>query len=122
MLISSWARLLANLASAPGVFGSSTRSTSASVYGSRAFASAFFAFSTLSTTTWVVPVVPDVSVRQLRILTFSLPRILATLASVPGRFSWVSVSCFALGMVGLPKLVWHEDDKILLLPKHGVKR
>src|SRR5262245_50258640 len=101
MLISSSASLPANFARAPGVFGSSRRSTSASVYCSRPRANAFLALTTLSTITWVVPVVPDVSVRQPRILTFSLPRILAILASMPGRFSWVSVSCFTLGMVGL---------------------
>jgi hypothetical protein len=71
----------------------------------------------------VVPVVPDVIVRQLRILTFSLPSTLAMLASIPGRFSWERVSCFALGMAGTPaeEVLTKNVAKILLSSEQGVK-
>src|SRR5713101_2464500 len=77
----------------------------------------------LSAATCTEPSVPEVVARQLRIFTFVSPRTFAMCASVPGRFSQATVSCFTLGMAGTPKswLPGNEDDKILLSPGRGVK-
>src|SRR5438128_4076456 len=103
MLMLLSASFIANFPSAPVLFGSSTWSTSASVYLSRASASAFFALLTLSTRRCVVPSVPDVVVRQLRILIFWSPSAFAISASIPGRFSWETLNCLAFGMAGTPR-------------------
>src|SRR5713101_1485593 len=57
----------------------------------------------LSAATCTEPSVPEVVARQLRIFTFVSPRTFAMCASVPGRFSQATVSCFTLGMAGTPK-------------------
>src|SRR5712691_9741626 len=99
-LMSLVASFPAKVARAPGTFGSSTWNTSDSVYVRPALSRAFLAFCTLSTTTCTAPSALVVVVRKARMFTFASPSVLATFASVPGRFSTETVSCFAFGMGG----------------------
>src|SRR5438876_2505921 len=78
---------------------------------------------TLSTCRCVIPSVPDVVVRQLRILTFASPSVFAISASVPGRFSWEILKCLTFGMAGTPREGVRGVDvpRILLSSEQRVK-
>src|SRR5438876_8181097 len=78
---------------------------------------------TLSTCRCVIPSVPDVVVRQLRILTFASPSVFAISASVPGRFSWEILNCLTFGMAGTPREGVRGVDvpRILLSSEQRVK-